>query len=103
MRWHRTALAADPPVTPALRPTVMDGRAIVLTAWDGHWYAIEDRCSHAACTFSEDGAIDGIHAICDCHGSEFDLRTGRPLRGPAQEPIATFRVRVVSGLIEVEL
>jgi nitrite reductase/ring-hydroxylating ferredoxin subunit len=103
MRWHRTALAADAPVPRAPRPMVIDGRAIILTAWDDRWYAIEDRCSHAACAFSEDGEIDGFQAICDCHGSEFDVRTGRPLRGPAREPIATFRVRVVSGLIEVEL
>jgi nitrite reductase/ring-hydroxylating ferredoxin subunit len=87
----------------AVVPVTVDATAIVLVAWDGRWYAVEDRCSHAGCSFVDDGEIDGFHAICNCHGSEFDVRTGRPLRSPAREPIATFPVRTNDGRIEVEL
>ena len=103
MPWHRTELAPDETPNPVPRPVVVGGRPIILTAWGGRWFAFEDRCSHAGCAFSEDGEIDGFHAICNCHGSEFDFRTGRALAPPAREPIATFPVRIEAGLIEVEL
>ena len=76
---------------------------LVLALVEGRWYAVEDRCSHAGCAFSEDGAIDGAHVICDCHGSEFDLRTGAVVRPPAVVPIATFSVRIADGRVEVEV
>jgi nitrite reductase/ring-hydroxylating ferredoxin subunit len=66
-------------------------------------WAIADRCSHANCAFSTDGEIDGLTAICDCHGSEFDVRTGQALTPPADEPITVYRVRRELGRIEVDL
>ena len=45
----------------------------------------------------------GGRAICDCHGSEFDLRTGAVLRGPADRPIAVFPVAERDGRLEVEV
>ncbi len=102
MAWRTTGLRAiDTAAT--MFPVVIESTAIVLVAWGGRWFAIEDRCSHAGCAFTDDGEIDGFHAICNCHGSEFDVRTGRPLRGPARVPIATFTIRIEDGLIEVEL
>lgn len=103
MPWHDTAHPADTSTgSAAVIPLTIEATAIVLVAWDGHWYAIEDRCSHAGCSFIDDGQIDGFHAICDCHGSEFDVRTGQVVRPPAREPIRTFPVRTNDGRIEVE-
>jgi len=102
MTWHRTDLAADDIGAGTLRAAVVAGTRVVVVARDGLWYAVEDRCSHAGCAFSEDGEIDGFHLICNCHGSEFDIRDGQPLQPPADEPIATFPVRVATGMIEVE-
>ncbi len=51
------------------------------------WVMVEDRCTHADCPFSLDGEVfDGVLA-CNCHGSEFDLRTGEVLLGPAERPL----------------
>jgi 3-phenylpropionate/trans-cinnamate dioxygenase ferredoxin subunit/naphthalene 1,2-dioxygenase system ferredoxin subunit len=80
----------------------VDGRPIVIVAAVGGVFAIEDRCSHAGCAFSEDGEFDGTRVICDCHGSEFDIRTGAVVRPPAERPIATFPTRVTGGIVEVE-
>lgn len=84
------------------------GPLLLVRLVDG-WVAIEDRCSHAGCPFSSDGEVelapgdgDG-RAICDCHGSEFDLRTGAVLRGPADRPIAVFPVVERDGRLEVEV
>jgi nitrite reductase/ring-hydroxylating ferredoxin subunit len=39
--------------------------------------------------------------VCPCHGSEFDLRTGEPTQGPAEDPVQVFPVRVDDGWIEI--
>lgn len=67
----------------------------------GRAWAIEDRCSHADCSFSADGEVaDGV-AICNCHGSEFDVFTGEVLRPPARLPIQTFPAELVDGRPEL--
>ena len=70
----------------------------------GELLAIEDRCSH------DDGPLcegewepDTCRVICPRHGSNFDLRTGRPLSLPAYEPVATYPVRVVDGVVRVKV
>ena len=50
----------------------------------GEYYAIEDRCSHDDGPLAEgDFDPERLVVICPRHGSEFDLRTGRPLSLPA--------------------
>jgi len=38
---------------------------------------------------------------CACHGSVFDVETGEPVEGPAQDPVAVHRARLVDGWVEV--
>jgi acyl-CoA reductase-like NAD-dependent aldehyde dehydrogenase len=38
-----------------------------------------------------------------CDGSQFDIRTGAVLRGPATEPLATYEVREQDGEIQVRV
>ena len=40
---------------------------------------------------------------CTCHGSQFDVRTGALLRGPATAPQPAYETRVEGGRIEVRL
>jgi 3-phenylpropionate/trans-cinnamate dioxygenase ferredoxin subunit len=70
----------------------------------GEYYAIEDRCSHDDGPLAE-GDFDPERAvvICPRHGSEFDLRTGRPLSLPAYIPVDTYEVVVQDGLIKVKV
>jgi len=106
MAWHPASVstaATGASAAGAWVPAAVAGRAIVLIPINGAWVAIEDRCSHAGCAFSEDGELDGTTVICGCHGSEFDIRTGKVLRSPAEHPIATFATRVADGVVEVEL
>ena len=76
---------------------------LLIVNLEERWFAVEDRCSHADCSFTADGEIDGATVICNCHGSEFDLRTGEALFAPAFEPIRTFPVRLRNDQLEVEL
>jgi 3-phenylpropionate/trans-cinnamate dioxygenase ferredoxin subunit len=70
----------------------------------GELYAIEDRCSHDDGPLAE-GDFDAERCIVVCprHGSEFDLRTGKPRTLPAYLPVPTYPVRVEHGRIVVVL
>jgi nitrite reductase/ring-hydroxylating ferredoxin subunit len=54
------------------------------------WVMFDDRCPHARCSFVHDGGevADGTVLVCACHGSEFDLRDGTVLAGPATQALA---------------
>jgi 3-phenylpropionate/trans-cinnamate dioxygenase ferredoxin subunit len=71
---------------------------------DGTIYAIEDRCSHDDGPLVE-GTLDQSRCTVECprHGSQFDLRTGKPLTLPAYEPVDTFPVNVEDGVVRIEV
>ena len=100
MAWYETSiLGHGDDVTLA----AVVGKTIVVVRSGSDVWAIEDRCSHAGCAFSDDGEIDGTTVICNCHGAEFDIRSGECLAPPATEPIRTFPARVVGDRVEVFL
>jgi 3-phenylpropionate/trans-cinnamate dioxygenase ferredoxin subunit len=71
---------------------------------NGEILAIEDRCSHDNGTLVE-GTLDQENCTVECprHGSEFDLRTGKPITLPAYVPVDTFPVIVEGDQIKVEV
>ena len=70
----------------------------------GQLYAIEDRCSHDDGPLAEgDWNPETCVAICPRHGANFDIRTGAALTLPAFAPVETFPVKVVDGMIKVEV
>jgi len=101
MPWRSTGLADDPAAT-SIRAVHVAGRPVAIVRWAGGWHAVEDRCSHAGCAFSEDGTVEDGRLVCDCHGSEFDLVSGRAVVGPATDPVAILAIRSIDGRIEVE-
>ena len=78
----------------------LDGRSILLCNSDGDIYAVDNICSHAEQPL-ECGRIRAGWIMCPAHGARFDLASGEPISGPAQEPIATFPVRITDGMIEI--
>jgi 3-phenylpropionate/trans-cinnamate dioxygenase ferredoxin subunit len=73
---------------------------IVLINLDGEFYAIEDVCTHDGSEISSGCLIDGS-IECPRHGARFDIRTGEVTAPPAYEPIDTFPVQVVEGVVQV--
>jgi 3-phenylpropionate/trans-cinnamate dioxygenase ferredoxin component len=70
----------------------------------GELRAIEDRCSHddgPLCEGTWD--VEACIVTCPRHGARFDLRSGRPLTLPAHLPVRTFEVRVVDGMVVVDV
>ena len=80
----------------------INGREIALARLpDGSWVAFDNSCTHEECPLS-DGDLDGERITCYCHGSEFNVRTGEVLEGPAEEPLSVYPVRVENGELQVE-
>ena len=71
---------------------------------NGEFFALEDRCSHDDGPLCEgDFDPDTRIAICPRHGANIDIRTGEPRTLPATEPVDTFPVRIVDGIVKVEV
>lgn len=64
---------------------------VALYRVDGQWCAIADRCPHAGARLSA-GELEGTVLTCPKHGSQFDVRTGERLRGPADQAVASHRL-----------
>jgi nitrite reductase/ring-hydroxylating ferredoxin subunit len=60
---------------------------------DGGFCATQAACPHRQGPLNE-GARDGSTVTCPWHGSQFNVCTGALLRGPAKDPIKTYRVTV---------
>ena len=61
-------------------------------------FALSDRCSHAEASLAE-GEVFDYEVECPRHGSEFDLRTGKPLSLPATKPVPTYEVVIEDGVV----
>lgn len=88
----------------AKRVVIWDDLEIGVVNCRGEILAIEDRCSHDDGDLME-GDVDEETCTVECprHGSEFDLRTGKPLNLPAYVPIETYPVMIEDGVIKVEV
>jgi len=67
----------------------------------GHLYATQDECTHAEGPLSE-GELKDSSIICPWHDSCFDVTNGQVQRGPATQPLKTFRVIVQDDIARVE-
>ncbi|MCK9518290.1 MAG: non-heme iron oxygenase ferredoxin subunit [Dehalococcoidia bacterium] len=80
----------------------VDGHGLVVANCDGDYHAIEDRCTHDDGPLGE-GKLWGCLIECPRHGARFDMKTGQVRALPATRPVASYPVRVVDGMLEVQL
>jgi nitrite reductase/ring-hydroxylating ferredoxin subunit len=69
---------------------------------DGTFCATQDECTHKQGPLSE-GELDGSTVTCPYHGAQFNVCTGTVLRGPAKDPLKTYRVVVEGDIGRVEI
>lgn len=74
---------------------------VALYRVEGQWCAIADRCPHAGAPLSP-GELDGTVVTCSAHGSQFDVRSGDRLRGPADQAVTAHRVVEEGGQLWLE-
>ncbi|MGA5185806.1 Rieske (2Fe-2S) protein [Streptomyces griseoincarnatus] len=69
---------------------------VVSRGEDGSLTAYNTVCTHAGCPINK---LDGTRLVCPCHGSEFDVTTGKVLREPAVAPLKPLAVEVRNGTL----
>ncbi|WP_030707035.1 Rieske (2Fe-2S) protein [Streptomyces sp. NRRL F-2580] len=84
--------ASDVPVGGA--KLYRERKLIVSCPAEGRYTAFSAQCTHAGCVL--DKIVEG-QGNCPCHGSRFDVATGKVLRGPASAPLAAVPVRAENG------
>ena len=67
----------------------------------GRFCATHSICTHRGGLLSE-GTIEDTTVTCPLHGSQFNVCTGAVLRGPAKDPLKTYRVIVDGEVGRVE-
>jgi len=97
----RACSLSDLPEEGAIR-VQLDGKPICIARSQGEVFALSDICSHADVALSEGDVEDGT-IECWLHGSQFDLRTGKPTGLPATKPVATYAVTVEGDDVLVKL
>lgn len=80
----------------------VDGEPVCLARVDGAIYAFTDNCTHVGGPLNE-GELDDCVLTCPWHGAQFDVRSGKVLRGPARQDILTYPIKVEGESILVQL
>lgn len=68
---------------------VIKGAYVVTQPTSGDFKAFSSTCTHQGCPVSK---IQGETIMCNCHGSEFSIKDGSVVRGPAQKSLAAAKV-----------
>ena len=92
-----------------MKSGVVGGKEILVTNYDGTYYAIGLKCTHMGGDLSK-GRMEGKIITCPRHGSRFDVTTGERISGPKvplfkpkikNEPY--YQVKVVGNSIQVNI
>lgn len=88
------AQLADVPVGGAVSAQSPDGKPMIVSQpTKGNVVAFSAICTHMGCTV----APAGSELKCPCHGSTYDLATGKNTGGPAPRPLTEVPVKVSNG------
>ncbi|TDU31921.1 p-cumate 2,3-dioxygenase ferredoxin subunit [Panacagrimonas perspica] len=83
--------------------TLPDGTRVALYNLNGAYYVTDDTCTHENASLSDEGMIEGSNVICGWHFCGFDIASGAATASPCSEPLRTYAVTLVEGVIHVEL
>jgi 3-phenylpropionate/trans-cinnamate dioxygenase ferredoxin subunit len=85
-----------------LKAFEINGMKVAIANVGGALHAFGDTCTHRQCPLSK-GELEDTTVTCPCHGSQFDVTTGEVLTGPAEDPVASYQVRVENDTIQIEI
>ncbi len=93
--------ADDVPLGQALKVTIDEIPIALVKDSAGQLHAIGDTCSHGEISLSE-GFVEDDALECWAHGSQFDLRSGKPRNFPAFEPVPVYQLTVRDGEVFID-
>jgi nitrite reductase (NADH) small subunit len=110
MPWKPTGIAVGTLGPSALREVRVGGSSVLLARVGAEVHALDPYCPHAGGVLSE-GTFDGTRLGCPVHSAVFEASTGKVLEDPfgiqppsgGVDPLGHYPVRVVGGIVEVEL
>ncbi|MFG2831535.1 Rieske (2Fe-2S) protein [Streptomyces sp. NPDC048434] len=71
-----------------------EDRLVVSQPAKGTYKCFSAKCTHAGCILAE---VEKKEGSCPCHGSRFDVTTGKVVQGPASEPLPEVPVKAKGG------
>ena len=88
---------------PAGTASVVDVKGVecALINSGGEFHAIGNECTHAGGPLGEGDLVEENQIECPLHGSVFDITTGEPVVGPADEPVPVYAVKVENGVVSI--
>jgi anthranilate 1,2-dioxygenase ferredoxin component len=99
--WQPIVKVADFPAEGKMT-AVLQGWYVLLVKEEDAYYALNDRCTHAASPLST-GRVRRGAVMCPLHGARFDIITGRCL-GASYKDLRTFPVRLTDdGTLEINI
>ena len=100
---RRVEICASAELAPgSVRRFEVEGQAVAVYNIDGRFYATSDRCTHGNASLSE-GLLEGETIECDLHFGGFHVPTGKPVAPPCFEPLQTYPVVVLDGVVHLEM
>lgn len=87
---------------PGRKVVEIDEQLVVVIHTAGHFYAIDDVCTHDGGPLGE-GQLEGFEIACPRHGAKFDVRDGRALTMPATKATRVHEVKLVGDDVLVKL
>ena len=94
--------ASKKDLEPGILGVKLNGKDVLIVISNGKYYALGNACTHRGCKLS-DGMVKEGSIKCPCHGSVFDVKTGKLINGPAKEPEPSFKVKVKGDQILVNI
>ena len=99
--FEHLANVSDLPDGALIAVTRSTGEDVCLFNHRGTIGAVGNECTHAEFLLS-DGTLRNDGTLeCAWHGARFDCRTGRVCRGPAEDPLPVYAVRIEGGHVLV--
>jgi nitrite reductase/ring-hydroxylating ferredoxin subunit len=81
--------------------TVKD-QELLLVNLAGQFFCLDARCTHAGAPLVEGSLKDEV-LTCPWHGSQFRVTDGSVVRGPAEQPLKSYSVKVKDQAVYIEL
>jgi nitrite reductase/ring-hydroxylating ferredoxin subunit len=100
--WVRVAAKGDVAEGACIGVRVGDKEVAVYHMPEGDFCATENVCSHEYALLTE-GWMENGCIECPLHAAQFDIRSGKALSAPADEPIAVYPVKVEGDDILVQI